>query len=85
VAPERVDPMTMLQALRRDPALRYNQSGREFLQWLGSRALRTDEWQPFLDDLSPHCADPVSRLAREFAKSWEKLADELEGRFRHSA
>jgi hypothetical protein len=79
-APAEIDPRSILDGLRRDPALRYTDSGRSFLRWLGSRTVTRDECRGVVDGLSPHCAFLVSRMARECAAAWSEFADELERR-----
>ena len=79
------DPESVLKTLRLDPTLRYSDSGRNFLRWLGSRALRTEEWRSFLNTVSPHCAIMVSKLAHDCAAAWTALAKEFEQRSKQSA
>jgi hypothetical protein len=73
-----VDPHAVLEGLRRDPSLRYTESGRNLLRWLSSRALAPTEWQQAIDDVSPHSAVLVEKIARECARVWIELADELD-------
>lgn len=79
------DARSILDTLRHDPVLRYNESGRQFLRWLASRALGPEEWRSFLDHVSPHSAVLVGRLARECSASWAQLAEEFEGKSKNSA
>lgn len=65
--------------LRRDPALRYSESGRALLRWLAAHTLTMDQWRDGAGALPPHCAAVVASIARECARTWSTIADELEG------
>lgn len=78
--PERVDLQSILDSLRRDPSLRYKESGRSFLRWLGLRMILSVEWRRAVNIISPHSAILVSKVARECATSWTEFAEELERR-----
>lgn len=68
----------LLAALRRDPALRYTESGRTLLRWLGSKTFPNGQWRDIVEDIPPHSAIMVARLARGCAADWTKLAQELD-------
>lgn len=72
-----VDPAAVLDALRNDPSLRFTESGRGLLRWLGLHVL--DERVPtiLLDSLPPHCAGAVAALARHNARFWGLFGDRL--------
>jgi ParB-like chromosome segregation protein Spo0J len=73
-----VDVEDALSFLRRDPALRYSDSGRAFLQWLAARRITVELWQETLADLPPHLNAAIASVAREYARAWAEIADELE-------
>ena len=71
---------SMLHRLRRDPSLRYTNSGRSVLQWLDSHVLEPSVTDDLFDDIPPHSAILVGRIARECAAQWLRLAGDLERR-----
>jgi hypothetical protein len=73
-----VDPELVLDVLRRDPTLRYSDSGRALLRWLNSRLVTADQWRDAARAVPPHCLVNVAKVARECARSWSGLAEELE-------
>ncbi|WP_280240924.1 ParB/RepB/Spo0J family partition protein [Nocardia abscessus] len=73
-----VDLREHLTALRRDPSLRYTESGRSFLHWLNSRMITVEEWQTAVPELPAHCGVRIAAIARECARVWSRLADEAE-------
>lgn len=74
------DTESILAGLRADPSLRYNESGRSLLRWLGARTVTVAEWQPAIDRMPAHCMLNVSKLARACAQNWLELANELDRR-----
>jgi hypothetical protein len=73
-----VDVEEQLKMLRRDPALRYTDTGRSFLHWLGNHVITTDEWRSATSELPTHCGDRVAAIARECSRVWARLAEEAE-------
>jgi hypothetical protein len=76
--PVAVDHVTVLEQLRQDPSLRYSESGRSLLRWLSQRAIGNEDWESFSNQVPPHCAIVIARIARGFALSWNDLADALD-------
>ncbi|SCE15416.1 ParB-like nuclease domain-containing protein [Streptomyces sp. SolWspMP-5a-2] len=79
--PERTvaqDMQEVLQRLRQDPSLRYTESGRSLLRWLGTSTVIPAELPVPLKQVPAHCAVNVSRLARSCAAAWLELALHLE-------
>jgi hypothetical protein len=72
------DPRPIVAGLRRDPSLRYTDSGRALLRWLGMRLIVPAEWQGMIGDIPSHDTVLVSRIARACAAAWAGFADELE-------
>ncbi|RPK85471.1 Transcriptional regulator NovG [Streptomyces sp. ADI97-07] len=73
----------VLQRLRQDPSLRYTESGRALLRWLGSSTVIPGEIPVALEQVPAHCAVSVSRLARSCAAAWLDLAFRLESGTSH--
>jgi len=71
---------SILDGLRRDPSLRYTDFGRSFLRWLSSRTVTRAECRRLANDLSPHCAILVGKIAQECASTWAEFAYELDRR-----
>jgi ParB-like nuclease domain len=78
-AVERTDVESILEGLRRDPSLRYSESGRTLLRWLAS-AMAATRWRDAVEGVPPHCAVLVGRIARGYADSWLEFAQEMERR-----
>jgi ParB-like chromosome segregation protein Spo0J len=72
-----VDPGTVLGALRNDPSLRFTESGRGLLRWLGLHVLDDRVAAALIGDLPPHCAGAVAALARHNAEFWSRFGDRL--------
>jgi ParB-like chromosome segregation protein Spo0J len=83
VADDNVDFDLILRRLRRDPALRYSQSGRALLAWLSSpRLLSPEDWQEIAATIPPHCSFDIIQIARGCAQVWSEFATELAKRNR---
>lgn len=66
----------ILGALRKDPSLRYSDTGRATLAWLCRHVLEIDQGHDLLGALPPHCLGRVAELARGCAEAWQALAEE---------
>ncbi|WP_175411373.1 AsnC family protein [Streptomyces sp. TRM64462] len=64
--------------LRRDPALRFNETGRSFLRLLEAGAALSRHREGIAASLPPHCREAAARLAQVYAQSWELFAKELQ-------
>jgi ParB-like chromosome segregation protein Spo0J len=71
------DPSSILAVLQRDPALKYNDQGRAFLQWLTTRLVHMDEWPAYVDAIPAHCKPAVVTLANQCTRAWKSFADEF--------
>lgn len=71
---------TILNNLRRDPSVRFTESGRGLLRWLESHATGVDGWERFADLLAPHCAYVIADLACAVAEEWLEVAEQLRQR-----
>ncbi|WP_406643202.1 ParB/RepB/Spo0J family partition protein [Amycolatopsis sp. WGS_07] len=76
------DPVSALEILRKDPALRQAELGRGILRLLDAHSISPSDWEQFSEIVPPHCRDTVSGLARECARSWVDFARRLEDRSR---
>jgi hypothetical protein len=72
------DAVSVLQNLRRDPSVRFTESGRALLQWFGVHAIGAGEHENFLRSIPEHCRGNVAELARGCAEIWQQLAVDLE-------
>nr|WP_198151701.1 ParB/RepB/Spo0J family partition protein [Kibdelosporangium sp. MJ126-NF4] len=70
--------VSTLDMLRRDPALRFSETGRTLIRWLHERAVAPDDWSSQLEAIPPHCLTVVADLMRQYAAAWHELADTLE-------
>lgn len=64
--------------LRRDPALRFSETGRSFLRLLEAGAVLARHREGIAAGLPPHCKASAARLAQAYAESWQRLAEELQ-------
>ncbi|GLZ00499.1 hypothetical protein Acsp02_77510 [Actinoplanes sp. NBRC 103695] len=69
---------SLLEVIQRDPSLRYTESGRVLLRFLGSRVLLPDEIPLSLGRIPPHSRLNLGSLARSCAAAWIQLAMGLE-------
>lgn len=77
VAPEPPDLGPILDSLKKDPALKYTDEGRNLLRWLDSRLLRPEEIG-LAGRVPPHRAAAIARVARMCAVRWEDIAVRLD-------
>lgn len=69
--------VSIYEALRRDPSLRFNETGRTLLRMLEACVLVARNQQHIASTVPHHCKGPVSDLLRGFAGVWTGFADEL--------
>ncbi|MFE1308278.1 ParB/RepB/Spo0J family partition protein [Streptomyces sp. NPDC058755] len=68
----------MHRRLRRDPALRFSETGRSFLRLLEAGAALDRHREGIAAGLPPHCRAAAAHLAQAYAQSWELFANELQ-------
>lgn len=76
---------SLLETLQRDPSLRFSDSGRALLRWLGRAATEPGRGQEIVSAAPPHCVYLVAELARSCANDWMLLAEYLEQQTRVEA
>jgi ParB-like chromosome segregation protein Spo0J len=80
---EIVDYEQLLQRMRRDPSLRYTDSGRSLLRWLcPPRLVGPPDWKKIVDSIPPHYVYDVMRIAYSCASAWAEFGQELDRRNR---
>jgi hypothetical protein len=73
-----IDPAAMLQRLRKDPSLRFNESGRILLRWLDSAITGTTGWERVIENIPAHCAGIIAELAHRKAQEWSEFAKRID-------
>ncbi|WP_460350281.1 ParB/RepB/Spo0J family partition protein [Actinoallomurus acanthiterrae] len=73
------------QKMNKDPALRYNASGRTFLHWFDAHAVDASGWKPIVDAVPPHWRDEIAALARLHAERWLEIAKTLDRQSKRTA
>ncbi|MEY9929217.1 uncharacterized protein YerC [Catenulispora sp. GP43] len=66
----RRDPAAALEALRRDPVLRYSQSGRKILRHLEAQLLAAGQLAELCEQLPAHCGIHVETVIRYIGTTW---------------
>lgn len=76
--PTRADPIGVLNNLRKDPSLRFSETGRLVLQGLSALTLESENPDTFINAIPWHCRTTVAELARSCVETWKKFSDELD-------
>ncbi|ONK10136.1 ParB N-terminal domain-containing protein [Streptomyces sp. MP131-18] len=69
-----------IRNLRKDPSLRFSESGRTLLRLLDACTVGPQEWHRISDNVPPHCVEIIVSAARECSRAWEDFAVELDQR-----
>ncbi|MBV9449442.1 MAG: ParB-like nuclease domain-containing protein [Streptosporangiaceae bacterium] len=78
-----VDYEQVLQRLRRDPSLRYTDSGKTLLRWLRPpRLVSSTDWKSVIDSIPPHRISDMMQIAYSCAAAWDEFGQELDRRNR---
>lgn len=80
VPASRQDRTVAVKRLKADPALRFNESGRNLLMLLNLHLAGSVDWDQIVRNLPPHCVDTVAGLAHECAEIWGDFASQVEHR-----
>jgi len=73
-----LDRAAIVEKLRADPALRFNETGRNLLMLLNIHTMKIEEWNEIINNVPPHCGNIVAQLARECAEVWSEFAVQVE-------
>jgi ParB-like chromosome segregation protein Spo0J len=73
----RMTPM-LLESLRNDPSLRYNETGRALLRLLALHTMSPAGWEQLISAVPLHRAQAVAQVARSSAEAWQEFAARLE-------
>jgi hypothetical protein len=79
-APPTRDFGTLLGKLRKDPSLRFNETGRRLLRWLDAQTAGPGELEALADTIPSHCLHLIAELARCCANEWLDAARRLQQR-----
>ena len=74
----------ILESLRHDPSLRYNETGRVLLRLLALHTMSPAEWEQLISAVPLHRAQAVAQVARSSAEAWREFATRLEYVAQHS-
>jgi ParB-like chromosome segregation protein Spo0J len=74
------DRAAILRELRKDPSLRFSETGRALLRWLDTQTIGMVDWEKVVENVPDHCVDTIVDLARANAYAWQKFAERLERR-----
>ncbi|GAA3966329.1 ParB N-terminal domain-containing protein [Actinomadura viridis] len=72
------DRAAIVERLKADPALRFNETGRNLLMLLNLHTMKTADWDTMINNVPPHCAGIVAQLARDCADVWADFAIRVE-------
>jgi ParB-like chromosome segregation protein Spo0J len=78
-------PSSLLKGLKRDPSLRYSESGRNILAWLDARVMDPADWSRVINSVPPHCLYVIADIAMGCAQAWEELAQQALAQVPHTA
>ena len=73
-------PNVLLERLRKDPAVRFNESGRQLVRQLAATHGAFVQVQVSLGAVPAHCSPALAQIARSYAAAWKALAEKVEGR-----
>lgn len=68
----------VMEKLKADPALRFNETGRNLLMLLNVHTLKPGDWDKIINNVPPHCGAIVAQLARDLADIWADFAMRVE-------
>ncbi|MGH3433418.1 MAG: ParB N-terminal domain-containing protein [Thermocrispum sp.] len=61
----------------KDPTIRYTDSGKRFLRWMGMHASDPDGWREFVNSVPVHWLSVLAPIADATAKEWTMFAERL--------
>lgn len=75
-----VDVQSAMQTLRKDPSLRFTETGRALLRLLDLQTQAMEQRERLISGIPAHCAELVVELADECARTWTEFAERLQNR-----
>lgn len=75
-----VDPVGIVDTLRRDPSLRQTEAGRALLRLVGATVYGRPELPQMAENVPAHCVDMLADLALRCSVAWREFAELLEDR-----
>lgn len=69
-----------IMALRKDPSLRFSESGRILLRLLDANLLPSQEWDRLAASIPPHRASQIVEAAYDCAQTWQAFAQRIKRR-----
>ncbi|QIS14255.1 ParB/RepB/Spo0J family partition protein [Nocardia arthritidis] len=75
----------VLRQLRKDPSLRFTETGRQLLRWLESPFGDQVDSDAVVRNVPSHCVPSLAELARQRSRDLQRLADLLESRAQSDA
>ncbi|MFD9317595.1 ParB N-terminal domain-containing protein [Streptomyces sp. NPDC060053] len=70
-------PHLMRDLLRKDPSLRFTDSGRALLRLFDAQILVSEKWEQLIGGVPSHCTDMIVDLAIDCARTWQQFAERL--------
>jgi len=67
-----------VERLKADPAIRFNEAGRDLLRLLQILVIRSEDWDRISEGVPLHRRSVVAQLARECAETWAEFALNLD-------
>jgi hypothetical protein len=60
-----------------DPAIRYTESGKNFLRWMSLHAADPHRWREFLNTIPAHWQTVIAPIADTMSQEWNQFAQQL--------
>ncbi|GGX13835.1 ParB N-terminal domain-containing protein [Streptomyces lomondensis] len=74
-----------LDRLKKDPSLRFSDTGRMLLRLLDAQALDGEQWDDLVSSVPAHRADAVVQLALDLSRNWQAFAEQVRKKMAQSA
>jgi ParB-like chromosome segregation protein Spo0J len=85
VKPDAAELSGLVHNLRKDPSLRFSESGRTLLRLLEAAGVEPQEWTRISENVPTHCVEIIAAAARECSQAWQEFAADLERRGRRQS
>jgi ParB-like chromosome segregation protein Spo0J len=73
----RAELASLLTQMRKDPSLRFSETGRGLLKWLDFHVSSMADWDQIEKSIPTHCIPIVAKIAHSYAKAWEGFAKRI--------